>query len=60
MTKITDQLALEFGLAPADFAQPYNRFITAPPVSGARYWARDAGDLVVYQDHLYVRTTNHW
>ncbi|WP_203623104.1 MULTISPECIES: GNAT family N-acetyltransferase [unclassified Lacticaseibacillus] len=58
MTKITDQLALEFGLAPADFARPYNRFITAPPVSGARYWARDAGDLVVYQDHLYVRTTN--
>lgn len=58
MTTITDQFALEFGLQPADFDQPYNRFITAQPASEARYWARDAGDVVIYQDHLYVRTTN--
>lgn len=58
MTTITDQFALEFGLRPADFTTPYNRFITAAPAAGARYWARGAGDLVIYQDQLYVRTTN--
>lgn len=58
MTELTTQFALEFGLQAADFAQPYNRFITAPVALGTRYWARGAGDLVLYQDHLYVRTTN--
>lgn len=58
MTDITQQFALEFDLQPEDFDQLYNRFITTPAVAGTRYWARGAGDMVIYQDHLYVRSTN--
>ncbi|MFD1432321.1 GNAT family N-acetyltransferase [Lacticaseibacillus yichunensis] len=58
MTTITNQFALEFGLAPATFQGDANVFITGQANAGARYWARGAGDMVIYQDHLFVRCTN--
>lgn len=58
MSSIIDQFALEFSLVPSEIEIPENRFVTAPPALGARYWARGAGDLVIYQDRLFVRTTN--
>ncbi|WP_125704338.1 GNAT family N-acetyltransferase [Lacticaseibacillus daqingensis] len=59
MADLTQQFALDFN-APQDwFVHPkQNRFITAPPQAGSRWWAQGAVDIVAYAGQLFVRASN--